>query len=125
MTVTYLAVGAALLAPLLSYLGVVRKLSGKVKTTDASQLWQAAKEMREELAARNEALNRKVDQCNQRIDRLETNADRLDEINDELRSKNKALEDLVRAHEATITHLTAENEALTRRVAELEAANGT
>lgn len=56
----------ALGAPLLAYLGIARKLSGRIATSEAANLWEEATQMREEwqrrateceqqvLAARNE-----------------------------------------------------------------------
>jgi predicted nuclease with TOPRIM domain len=104
---------------------VVRRLSGKVRTSDAAQLWDESRSIREDLQKRNEFLTQRVDDCGDRIDRLEKAADRLDKVNHELRGENKALTKLVHAHEETIRLLQTDNKELRALVVKLEeAVNG-
>jgi chromosome segregation ATPase len=119
-TATLLVLAAALLAPLLTYLGVVRRLSGKVRTSVAAPLWDESRSIREDLTKRNEFLTQRVDDCGERINRLEKAADRLDKVNDELRAENTALTRLVHAHEATIRLLQTDNKELRELVVKLE-----
>lgn len=111
-----------MVAPLATYLGVVRRLSGRIKTSDAAQLWEESRSIREQLQQRNEYLQTVIDRHAQRIDRLEETVESLGQRNGELENENRALKKLVEAHEHTITRLEEENRVLKTRVAELEAA---
>lgn len=91
--VALLVLTAGLVAPLLTYLGVVRKLSGKVATSDAAQLWEESRAIRKDLQERNQILHGIIDKCELRLERLE--------------AKNEALTGNVRTLEETIRGLKA------------------
>lgn len=128
-TTTLISLGAALVGALVAYLGTVRKLSGKVKTSDAAQLWEESRGMREEYRSRITELNDVIERCEARIVKLE-------QRNDELYAENGRLGRMIEQHEETIAELRLqvhrlagendqlkdENKSLRVRVAELEAA---
>jgi len=126
---TLISLIAALVGALVAYLGTVRKLSGKVRTSDAAQLWDESRAMREDYRSRITELNEVIRRCETRMEALEKR-------NDELYLENGRLARMVEEHEATIAELRAQvhrlsdeneslksdNGSLRRRVAELEAA---
>lgn len=52
IVVALLTASSVIVTAVLTYLGVVRKLSGRVSTTDAAQLWDEARGIREDYSAR-------------------------------------------------------------------------
>jgi chromosome segregation ATPase len=113
MTPWIVAIVAALVGPLLAYVGVARRLSGKIGTSEASDLWEEARSIREGFRLRIEELNDVVRECNERIDALE-------ERNAALFRENENLRYQVSVHERTIATLTEENKSLRKRVEGLE-----
>lgn len=125
-----LGIVTVLLAPAAAYLTVVRRLSGKIGTTEASRLWDASEEMRKEYREEIERLQGVIDRMEKRIDDVES-------VNAELRTKNGDLHRMIELHEQTIADLRAqvqelrsrnrvveeENVDLKRRIEEVE--NGT
>lgn len=130
MNVYVLAV-IALVGPLLAYLGAARKLSGKIATSEASDLWEESRAIRQDYQRRIEALTSSLEVCETRIDQLE-------ERNQALYLENGNLKRMIEGHEATIkelreemhqlrdenTLLKKENAALRKRVDELESNGG-
>ena len=133
------AIIAALVGALGTYLAVVRRLSGKITTSAAEELWNESRSIREDLQTRNQFLTEKIDRCEARIEKLEAD-------NRKLYLENGRLKDMIEQHEETIkvlreeVHdlreenraLRAENVALKgeatklkKRVKELEDSNGT
>lgn len=66
------AVLIALLAPLATYLVAVRQLSGRIKDSDATQLWEESRSIRDWSAARMRELNEHIDRLEHRVAELET-----------------------------------------------------
>lgn len=117
MTGTYIVGLLALLGPVITYLGLVRRASGRIRTSDAAQLWEESRSIRVDLRADKDALEK-------RIVTLETQVRDLVGANQGLQQENERLHLLVDKHERTIKRLTAENERLKKRVEELESAGG-
>ncbi len=112
-TPTTIAVLVALAAPVLAYLAAAKRLSGRIGTSEAGDLWEESRSIRQDYQRRIEELNRVVSECSQRIDSLE-------DRNAALFRENENLKYAVATHERTIKKLTAENVALRKRVKELE-----
>jgi len=116
-----------LAAPLLGYLAAARRLSGKVASSEAADLWEESRSIRQDYQKRIEELNKVIYNCQQRIDELERR-------NDQLYLENGNLKRMIEGHEATIDELRSqlhrvseenitlrdENVKLRRRVTELE-----
>lgn len=129
-TAALVAVIAALAGPLLTYLVAARRLSGKIATSDASDLWTESRSIREDYQRRIEELNAVVARCEKRIELLE-------DRNKALYLENGQLKRMIEEHEATIAELRLhvhrlgdenvalrdENVKLRKRVTELEAGN--
>ena len=103
----------ALIAALGTYLGIVRRASGKIATTEAAKLWDEAGNLRE-------VYRKEIDRLQGKIDEIEGRLTTLEVENSDLREKNLRLEkENVKLHEenATLKH---EVQTLKRRVSELE-----
>lgn len=94
-------------AALVAYLTMNRKLSGKIDTTEASELWAESARMRDDYRGQIAALAA-------RVDKLEKMNSDLVKENSELARENQRLTRKVEA-------LELENARLAERVAELEA----
>jgi hypothetical protein len=66
-----LAVFAAILGPAGAYLVAVRQLSGKIKNSEASELWEESRSIREWSTARVKELNEHIRELEARVDELE------------------------------------------------------
>lgn len=66
------AVLVALVAPLATYLVAVRQLSGRIKNSDATQLWEESRSIRDWSAARMKELNEHIERLENRVEELET-----------------------------------------------------
>ena len=75
-----IALIVALVGPVGAYLVAVRQLSGKIKNSDASELWEESRSIREWSTARNKELT-------EQIERLETRVDELEEENRQLKAQ--------------------------------------
>lgn len=78
------AILVALLAPLASYLVAVRQLSGRIKNSDASELWEESRSIREWSAAR-------ITELLDHIHLLENRVEELESINRALADENTRL----------------------------------
>jgi chromosome segregation ATPase len=135
-SITLVPVVVAIVGALAAYFAAARKLSGKVQTSEASELWEESRSMRAELTRRNEFLRESIDNCQVEIRSLNLRIDELDKKNFTLHMQNGDLSRLVEQHESTIaaqaiqirslederTALKQANFALERRIAELEKA---
>lgn len=73
----------ALIGPVGAYLVAVRQLSGKIKNSDATELWAESRSIREWSAARIKELNEHIDELEERVAELEkTNRELTDENRD-------------------------------------------
>lgn len=110
-------IGAAILAlgaPLASYLVAARKLSGKIGSSDASELWLESRSMREWSKAQIEALTARIAAVEQQNATLASaNADLVGQIRD--------LSELLGAARKEIVDLTGELQTSNQRIRELSA----
>lgn len=100
------AVAAVLVGPLVGYLTASRKLSGKIGTSDATELWAASKEMRHEY--RDDLAS-----ANKRLAALEGRLATVEQDNHVLANENLLLK-------RQVDLLRHEKEDLQRKVTELE-----
>jgi len=84
--------GAALFGALVTYLVAIRRASGRIATTEASTLWEAAEQMREEYREQIAVLNEVVKGLRDRIVHLERENDRLRAENDKLQQRLERVE---------------------------------
>lgn len=107
------AVIVAIATPVFAWLSANRKLSGKIATTEASELWKASEAMRVELREQIDGLRRDLAAAVKRVDQLERLNSDLVKENSELQRENRELN-------AKVETLEQENQALTVRVVDLE-----
>jgi predicted RNase H-like nuclease (RuvC/YqgF family) len=84
-----IAVVAAVVGPLLTYLAAARRLSGRIATSEAASLWAESAAMRQDYLARITQLNATVERCQARVQELENYVDKLREMNGTLRDQLK------------------------------------
>lgn len=111
MAPTLIAALAAILGPLVTFLIVAKRFSGKIANSEAGDLWKESAAIRADLFKRNEYLTQKLEETGEQLRDLARQLDDLDDRIGELRAEN--------------TRLKAENTRLKKRVTELEALNGT
>ena len=83
----------ALVGPIGAYLIAARRLSGRIASSEASELWAESRSIREHLQARLAAANEREAKARERIGVLE---DRVDELEGELRAAQAEVEELRR-----------------------------
>lgn len=74
----------ALISPLITYLIAAKKLSGRIKDSDATELWSESRAIREWSTER-------VKELNEVIARLETRMTEVEKMNSELAEENRKL----------------------------------
>jgi chromosome segregation ATPase len=94
----YIPVAVAIVTPLAAYLLAARRMSGKVQTSDAGELWAESR------AIRDDYRNRLLDSADRTRD-LEGRVARLEGANNELARENFTLQNKVIALEALVTEL--------------------
>lgn len=109
----FAAIVVALFGPVATYVVAVRKLSGKVGTSEASQLWEESRSIRNDYRAQIEHLNDTVKQCEGRISTLEHRNDDLLRENGRLTQKVEELKRIILSLETTILELRAQIAAAT------------
>ena len=82
-----IALVVAFVGPVGAYLVAVRQLSGKIKTSDASELWEESRSIREWSTARNKELNEHIKELEARLDALEKTNRELMEENRQLKAQ--------------------------------------
>ena len=114
-------------AAAIGYLTIVRKLSGRIQTTEAAQLWAEADKMRQEY-------REEIARMQGVIDRYEVRLKEIDGRNKGLADDNYKMTQTIATHERTIAELReqvnelslenqralAESDKLRQRVMELE-----
>jgi predicted RNase H-like nuclease (RuvC/YqgF family) len=75
----------ALVGPLVTYLVAAKRLSGKIGSSEAEQLWEESSSIRREYAARIEQLTKTVRDCQRRMAKLERRNDALEKENADLK----------------------------------------
>jgi predicted RNase H-like nuclease (RuvC/YqgF family) len=103
--VALLALIASVLGSVVTYLVAVRRLSGKVKTTEAEDLWREAGALRKEYLDAAEDLRSQLRDCRERIAVIEMDNERLHTENHRLQKR--------------VEELTRENERLRLEIAQL------
>jgi uncharacterized coiled-coil protein SlyX len=98
-------VAIALAAPVGAYLLAARKMSGKIATSDATQLWKEAKDIRDDYRVRLIAAGERYTDLEGRVANLERINVELVRENYELKAKVVKLDELVGALRETITTL--------------------
>lgn len=101
---TYIALAAILVAPLIGYLTATRRLSGKIGTSDAQELWSESRSIRDDYRTQ-------ITRANARTEQLEARVDALERLNSELSSKNAGLNRQVNFYEAHVKELQARIDA--------------
>lgn len=104
----------AAISSVVTYLIAVRNLSGKIKNSDASQLWAESRSIREWSALRLKELNDHVDD-------LETRIADLEKKNQELAAENRALTRQLYEEREMMHELQQQNIELTRRLEQAQA----
>jgi len=117
VTTELLAVVAVLIAPLVGYLAASRRLSGKIATSDAEQLWAESKAIREDYRGQIISANKRVARLEERVVVLEQHNSDLSAENEELRKQVAEYKVKVQKLQARVTHLEAENDRLTALLA--------
>jgi chromosome segregation ATPase len=95
----------ALVAPVGAYLLAARKMSGKIATSDATQLWAEARNIRDDYRSRLIAAGERYSELEARVANLERVNTGLVAENYDLKAKIAELEKLVEAQQKTITSL--------------------
>lgn len=120
MSPAVLGVVVAIIAAAGSFLGVAWRLSGRVTTSAAGQLWAENTKIKEDY-------RREIGEDRAEIAALRDRLVALEKRNEEVRRENGTLQDTIDQHERTITtlrtevdHLRAENATLKERVAAME-----
>jgi chromosome segregation ATPase len=112
-TVNYIALGALLIAPLVSYLAASRRLSGKIGTSDAKELWSESRSIRDDYRVQIDRANSRVKQLEDRVGALEERNHRLTQENEGLRRQVDYYELHVKELKDRIEHLETKNAELT------------
>ena len=116
-----IALIGVVVGPLITYLIAAKRLSGRVSTSAAAELWEESRSIRQDLTKRNEYLRKLVDGCDERIEKLENRIDTLEAEKYQLNLENGALKQVVEEQKKVIaelkiqvTNLTDTNEVLKR-----------
>lgn len=107
------AVLVAVFAPLFTYLGITRRASGRIATTEASKLWEEAGSLRTVYRDEIATLRAAIEAIQARLDVVEAG-------NTDLRAKNRQLEHEIGVLHAENMTLKAENQELKARIIGLE-----
>ena len=78
---TWIPIICAVFAPIGTYIVTVRKTSGKIGTSDANELWEESRSIREDYRGQ-------LDRANKRIRELELRIERLESVNNALVTEN-------------------------------------
>jgi chromosome segregation ATPase len=95
----------AVIAPIGAYLLAARKMSGKIGTSDATELWRESKSIRDDYRTRISGLVERIRELELRSDKLEDMNTVLVRENNRLATKVTELEELVTSLRKTITSL--------------------
>ena len=116
--VVFVAILAAVLGPLATYLVAVRKFSGKITDSTATELWTESRSIRQDLYDRNKFLQDSIGRLDERVLGLEKSNNELRQENIELRGEVRDLKDTIIELRAQVTQLLGEKEALQGRLDE-------
>lgn len=104
----------ACIAPLLTYLAAARRLSGRIKDSEASDLWAESKAIRDWSTQR-------VRELHDEIEHLENRVNALDQKNFKLGEENRRLTREVYNLRSRIQHLQDEKASVARLLARAQA----
>lgn len=110
----------SIIAALSTYFIAVRKLSGRIATTEAAQLWEESNRIREEYRAQLAISNERVVDLEKRVAGIEAHNYELTVDNLRLRNHNAELEKTVGDLQTRIFALEEENTELKSRVTSLQ-----
>ena len=88
----------AAIAPLGAYLLAARRMSGKIATSDATDLWAESKDIRTDYRLR-------LEESNQRVEALEKRIDKLEDLNTSHRHEIEALKGQIATFQLTIKEM--------------------
>ncbi len=88
-----------MLSAAVTYLIAARNLSGKIKNSEASELWAESRSIREWSTARVKELNDHIDELESRIDKLEEDNRKLQREKEELKAEIARCKTLLEAYE--------------------------
>ena len=130
-TTILVAVLGIIFAPILSYALAARRLSGKIETSAAEDLWAESRSIREDLTQRNEFLLGRIATLEEKVEQLEKRNRELYFENGKLRRHLDEQERTIKTLRAEVDHLRLDNDRLQEekrvlelRVKELEEHNG-
>lgn len=114
------ALVAAVIGPLVAYMTAARKLSGRVGTSEASQLWAESKVLRDDYRERLTATDLRQAQLEARVSMLEGLNNELARDNLRLTFEGQKAEQTIGELRARVDALERENAALREHVDSLE-----
>jgi predicted nucleic acid-binding Zn-ribbon protein len=101
----FIPIVVAIVAPIGAYLLAARKMSGKVTTSDASQLWAESRDIRDDYRVRLGSANDRIIGLEGRVTKCEETNLSLEKENLFLQRKIQELEELIVELRATIVKL--------------------
>lgn len=110
----------SLVGPLITYLVATRRFSGKISSSDATELWRESKEIRDWGTSRIAELNATVGTLEQRITKCERQNDVLLRENDELRRQIRLQASIIEDCRAEVVRLKEALRLSQLRVGELK-----
>ena len=115
-----IALGTAVVAAIGAYLVAARQFSGKIETSDAKELWQESRSIRDWSTQRIGTLNENVERLEERVGALEGSNELLAVENEKLIKEISELNQTIGELRNEITGLVEELRASKNRVAKLE-----
>lgn len=106
------------------YLTAIRKLSGRISTSEATSLWEESKAMRDDYRAQLEAAERRTAALEARVERLEDENSGLVLENRELREKVRGDQIVIAGLKLRVDEQDETIAGLHRRVADMQAELG-
>lgn len=114
------AIVALIVGPLFAYIGISRRLSGKIGTSEAADLWAESRSLREDAAQKLALSEGRINVLEVRVRELEKDNTRLSEKNFELVQKISVDEMDIKALRSRIEALERENANLRDLVSRLQ-----
>lgn len=121
--ITLIPVILGVLASLGATYALLRRQSGSIKSSEATDIWAAMKQHTDDLTRRNEFLREGIDSCNAQIAKLNDRLDDMEKKNFALTLQNGDLQRLVQQQEHTIAEQALRIHSLEDEVAALKQAN--
>ena len=115
-----IALVAAVFAAIGAYLVAARQFSGKIETSDAKELWQESRSIREWSTQRIGTLNENVERLEKRVGALEGSNELLAAENRKLIAEVAGLNETIKELRDEIVALVEQLQASRKKVAKLE-----